>query len=61
MTIGHHCNGGECSERQHLLETRGPKRSIQTPQLYPRPEKTKEIYLCTPKFSGTWTGLRFQI
>ena len=43
MATGHHRNGGECSGQQHLPETRGPKRSVQTPQLYPRPEKTGTI------------------
>ena len=35
--------GEGCSGQQHLPESRGPKRSIQTPQLYPRPEKTGTI------------------
>ena len=39
MATGHHGNKEGCSEEQHLAEKRGPKRSIQTPQLHPRPRK----------------------
>ena len=43
MATGHHGNGEAGSGQQDLPETQGAKRSIQTPQLYPRPEKTGTI------------------
>ena len=43
MATGHHGHMEGCSEEQHLSEKRDPKRSIQTPQLHPTPEKTGTI------------------
>ena len=43
MAAGHHGNREGCYEEQHLAEKRGPKRSIQTPQLPPSHEKIGTI------------------